>query len=117
MQPTPYPHINELLERLLSQMQKILGKKLIGLYLYGSLVLGDFDADISDIDLVAALSSDIDEREFEALQKMHIAFAHAHKEWDDRIEVCYISVAALNSVRSRASQFLFHPYMIVPHLR
>ena len=104
MQVTPYASINELLEILLSSIQHILGTKLVGLYLNGSLVIGDFDPDSSDIDLVAALSSDIDEREFEELQKMHTAFAAQHKEWDDRIEVCYISVAALNAVRSRTGK-------------
>jgi Nucleotidyltransferase domain len=88
MQATSYPDINILLDILLSRIQSILDKKLVGLYLNGSLVIGDFDPNISDIDLVAALSSDIDEREFEELQKMHTAFAHEHKEWDDRIEVC-----------------------------
>src|SRR6266516_8078315 len=97
--PTPYADINELLEILLSEMQKILGEKLGGLYLYGSLVIGDFDPTISDIDLVVALVSDIDDKEFEALQKMHVDFAHQHKEWDDRIEVCYISLAALQTVK------------------
>jgi hypothetical protein len=69
--PTPCVDINQLLELLLSGMQKILGGKLVGLYLNGSLVIGDFDPNISDIDLVAALSSDIDDKEFEELQKMH----------------------------------------------
>jgi aminoglycoside adenylyltransferase-like protein len=102
--PTPYADINQLLELLLSGIQKILGAKLVGLYLNGSLVIGDFDPNISDIDLIAALSSDINDEEFGALQKMHDDFAKKHKEWDDRIEVCYISVAALNAVRSRTSQ-------------
>jgi hypothetical protein len=102
--PTPYANVNVLLELLLSGMQKILGKKLVGLYLYGSLVIGDFDPNISDIDLVAALSSDIDDKEFGALQKMHDDFVKQYKGWDDRIEVCYISVAALHAVRSRTSQ-------------
>ena len=104
--PTPYADINQLLELLLSGMQRILSAKLIGLYLYGSLVIGDFDPNISDIDLVAALSSDIDDKEFGALQKMHDDFAKKYKEWDDRIEVCYISVAALHAVRSSTSQIV-----------
>ncbi len=103
MQVTPYANINEILELLLASHQSILGTNLVGFYLYGSLVLGDFDADISDIDLVAALSSDIDGSEFEALQKMHADFAQQHRAWDGRIEVCYISLAALNTVRSRTS--------------
>jgi len=55
MKPTKYPQVNELISTLSSQMQEILGKKLIGLYLDGSLVMGDFDIDISDIDLTAVL--------------------------------------------------------------
>ncbi len=101
--PTPYAEINQLLELLLSGIQKILGEKLVGLYLYGSLVTGDFDNGSSDIDLIAALSSDIDDREFNHLQKMHNDFANKHTQWDDRIEVCYISVAALRTVKSHTS--------------
>ena len=104
MQVTPYSDINTLIEILLSSIQRILGVKLVGLYLAGSLVIGDFDPNISDIDLVAALASQIDEKEFAALQEMHTAFAAQHKEWDNRIEVCYITVAALNTVRSSTSQ-------------
>jgi hypothetical protein len=103
MRATPYTNINALLELILSSLQNVLGTKLVGLYLFGSLVIGDFDPQISDIDLMAALSSDIDEREFEALHKMHAEFAQQHREWDGRIEVCYISVAALSAVRSRTS--------------
>lgn len=80
MQATSYHDINILLDTLLSRMQAILGEKLVGLYLDGSLVIGDFDPYISDIDLVAALSSDIDDREFEELQNMHTDFASEHKE-------------------------------------
>ena len=41
---------------------------------------------------------------FEELQKMHVDFAHQHKECDDRIEVCYISLAALQTVKTGTSQ-------------
>src|SRR5260370_36706708 len=70
--PTPYAEINQLLELLLSGIQKILGEKLVGLYLYGSLVSGDFDNGSSVIDLIAALYSDIDDRDFTHLYIMHI---------------------------------------------
>jgi predicted nucleotidyltransferase len=106
MQPTPYPEVNELIESLLFRMKSILGSKLIGLYLGGSLVLGDFDQNTSDIDLLAPISNDIDDSEFEALRKMHDAIASENKDWEDRIEVCYISVDALRSVKSRTSQIV-----------
>jgi predicted nucleotidyltransferase len=102
--PTPYADINELLERLLSGLQTILSKKLAGLYLYGSLVTGDFDHGSSDIDLLAVLSSDLDEKEFASLQKMHQSFAHEHKEWDGRIEIAYLSEGALKTFKTQRSQ-------------
>ncbi len=104
MQPTAYPHINQLLERLLAHMQAILGKKLIGLYLHGSLVIGDFDDDISDIDLLAATASDIDEREFDALKKMQDDLVLTHQQWDNRMEIAYLSLQALKTFKTHTSK-------------
>lgn len=82
-------------------MQKVLGEKLVGLYLYGSLVWGDFDCDISDIDLLAALSSDIDDRDLARLREMHADFAKTYVQWDDRIEVQYISTEILRTFKTK----------------
>lgn len=99
MELTQYPQVNKLLEILLSRLKSILDEKLIGLYLEGSLVWGDFDANTSDIDLLAVLSSNIDYQEFEALRQMHTTLVTENKEWDDRIEVCYISTEALKKIK------------------
>lgn len=101
MTPTIYPSINLLIERLQARIQGVLAGKLTGLYLFGSLVMGDFDQDISDIDLTAVLTADLDDREFKALKQMHDDFARDHPAWDDRIEVCYISHDALNTIKTR----------------
>lgn len=106
MHPTSYPHVNSLLNELFLRIRKVLVDKLVGLYLGGSLVLGDFSEQISDIDLVAALSSDITDTELNELRQMHADFVDEHKEWQDRIEVCYISRDALKTVKSRASQIV-----------
>jgi predicted nucleotidyltransferase len=106
MQPTKYPDINNLLSELLSQIKKIFGKKLIGFYLYGSLVWGDFDYDISDIDLLAALESDVNDQEFIALEKMHKDFTDKYKEWNDRIEVQYFSKKGLKTFKFESSKMV-----------
>ena len=103
MSPTPYPEINQLLAALLSEMQKNLGDNLIGLYLYGSLVWGDFDEDISDIDMLAATASTIDEDEFSRLQHMHDEFARQHAAWRDRIEVHYFSLHGLKTFKTKVN--------------
>lgn len=102
--PTPYPNVNEAVALLLAQIKSILGQKLVGLYLYGSLVTGDFAPECSDIDLVAALSSDPGEKECDDLHKLHDDFARQHRQWDNRIEVAYLSVNALKTYRSQGSQ-------------
>jgi predicted nucleotidyltransferase len=104
MQPTAHPDINDLLDTLLSQIRAVLHQKLVGVYLYGSLVWGDFDHDISDIDLLVATSSDIDDEEFRALQRMQQDFVEKHKRWDDRIEIAYLSVTALQTFKSHPSK-------------
>ncbi len=103
VQKTSYPDIDRLLDSLLSRMRHILPEKLVGLYLYGSLMTGDFDPETSDIDLLAATLSDISEPEFEALHAMHQAFARDNPEWEDRVEVAYLSMTALRMFRSERS--------------
>ena len=53
-QPTPYQDVNIFLNLLLSNLKSILGDHFIGLYLGGSLALGDFNPHRSDIDFIAA---------------------------------------------------------------
>jgi predicted nucleotidyltransferase len=103
MQPTPYLAVNALLEEVLSLQQKILGKKLVGLYVYGSLVTGDFDLNVSDIDVLCAVSSDIDPSEFDKLHRMHTDLAKTHPVWNDRIEVQYVSLHCLKTFKTQRS--------------
>ncbi|MEO8286284.1 MAG: aminoglycoside adenylyltransferase domain-containing protein [Chloroflexota bacterium] len=104
MRATEYSDINDLLDDLLSRMRAILGQRLVGLYLYGSLVWGDFDHDISDIDMLAATATDVNENEFAALGQMHKDFAAAYPKWDNRIEVQYLSLAGLRSFRTAVTR-------------
>lgn len=106
MEPTSYAEVNDLLNELLTNIKDILDEKIIGLYLEGSLVLGDFDPKTSDIDLVAILESDINDLEFENLKKMHQDFVKKHPDWNDRIEVCYISKEAINSTKLKISDLV-----------
>ncbi len=104
MQPTPYPYINTLLADVLAHMHMILGARLMGLYLYGSLVTGDFDDNASDIDLLAAVASDITTSEFDALNHMHHALIVTYPHWVDRLEIAYLALDALKTFKQKTSQ-------------
>ncbi|MCI0709035.1 MAG: DUF4111 domain-containing protein [Chloroflexi bacterium] len=103
MYQSEYPEINQLLDALLADIQDVLQERLVGLYLYGSLVWGDFDVDISDIDLMAAIASDITRDEFNALKAMHDNIAARFPVWDGRIEVQYLSTAGLKTFKMQSS--------------
>ncbi|MYD09444.1 MAG: DUF4111 domain-containing protein [Chloroflexi bacterium] len=88
-----------IIDRLISELNVILSDDLVGIYLYGSLVSGDFDIAVSDIDLVVALARDLNARQFQSLQAMHARVVGDHPDWDDRLELAYISRRALKTFR------------------
>ncbi len=93
--PTPYAEVNSLLRLLLTQMQTVLGERLVGLYLYGSLSLGDFDLASSDLDFLAVTSDDLPDATLEGLRQMHAAIAASGHPFAHRLEGSYMPRAAL----------------------
>jgi len=49
---TVYPEVNAVLQELLSGARALLGPRFVGMYLDGSLAIGDFDPGKSDLDFV-----------------------------------------------------------------
>ena len=72
-----------------------LGGRLLALYVHGSLVAGDFAADRSDLDLLAVLDADPDERLLGSLAGLHARLDRRHPRWAGRIEVEYVSLQAI----------------------
>ncbi|MCA0454777.1 MAG: DUF4111 domain-containing protein [Chloroflexi bacterium] len=95
--------VQALVRELLTGMQRILGGKLVGVYVFGSLVMGDFDETVSDIDLLAALESDLNPTDFAALDQLHNEWAAAHPEWAGRLEIAYLSRHGLQTFRNEST--------------
>jgi hypothetical protein len=93
--PTPYAGVNEVLRSLLAQVQSILGSHFAGMYRAGSLALGDFNPETSDIDVVIVTDAPLSTHCFAALQAMHAAFAAGASPWAAKLEAVYIPRAAL----------------------
>jgi hypothetical protein len=100
---TAYPDVDALIGRVQARLHEILGGDLVGLYLFGSLVTGDFDLQVSDVDFVAVTRDALDPKQLDLLQGMHRTLAREHPAWDNRIEVAYPSTAALRTFRTRRS--------------
>ncbi|MEX2238745.1 MAG: aminoglycoside adenylyltransferase domain-containing protein [Dehalococcoidia bacterium] len=99
-----YPAVDSLLEDLLTEIREHLGDRLVGLYVYGSLVTGDSDEGISDIDLLAVTSDEINDADFSRLDAMHNSFISARSEWQDRLEIAYLSLQALRTFKIQPSR-------------
>jgi predicted nucleotidyltransferase len=75
------------------------GSELVGLYLCGSLATADFDERMSDIDLLAVLSTEVSADLAARLERMHDEFANDNPRWRGRIEVIYVSASDLANLR------------------
>jgi hypothetical protein len=95
LEPTPYADVNEVLRELLVQVQTILRSHFVGMYLSGSVALGDFNPHSSDIDLVIVTDAPLSDDLFAALQEMHARFAAGGSPWAAKLEVVYVPESAL----------------------
>ncbi len=93
--PTPYPDVNTLLRLLLAEMQATLGDDLSGLYLDGSLALGDFDPATSDVDFIVAVARPPAPETFNALADMHRRIRDSALPFARELEGSYIHLSAL----------------------
>ena len=97
------PGVVGLLTRLVEDQTQALGVDLVGSYLFGSVVTGDFDPGISDVDTVAVVQSDLTAAQLAALERIHRDIVEGAPEWADRVEVVYLSSQALMTFRTAIS--------------
>jgi hypothetical protein len=93
--PTPWPAVNELVERLRDGVTAALGGRLVGLYLSGSLAAGDFDPSSSDVDFVAAVTEELPPDLGAAVGGVHAELAASGLPFSDHLEGSYIPLRAL----------------------
>src|SRR5215472_17466327 len=96
---TPYPTINTVLTEWAEGLKRLLGKKIVGLYLSGSLAYGDFVPDRSDIDLQAVVRNPLMGDELRSVEHLHRGIERRCPEWVGRIECSYVSLVLMRELR------------------
>jgi hypothetical protein len=89
-QPTPYHDVNVVLSLLLSNLQAMLRDQFIGLYLGGSLALGDFNPQRSDIDFVAVTVDELPPETIVALEELHTRLWATGTKWASKLDGSYV---------------------------
>lgn len=94
-EPRTLAEVDRLLARVPVALTDALGDTLIGVYLFGSLVTGDFEPEASDIDIAAVIATDLDHPTFDRLLSMHRQLERVEPRWLNRIDVFYLTPAQL----------------------
>nr|BBH87537.1 hypothetical protein KTC_22880 [Thermosporothrix sp. COM3] len=103
--PTPYADVNAVLNELATQLQALLGSHFCGMYLYGSLALGDFDPQQSDIDFLVVTDAELPDELIEELKAFHERFARSGSPWAENIEAAYVPCEALRHTEPTEARY------------
>jgi predicted nucleotidyltransferase len=85
-----YPELQALMEPFLENVKTVLGERLVGLYLHGSLATGDFNPQTSDVDFLVVTSGRLATETFLELKKMHARLYTSNLAWSQKLEGAYI---------------------------
>jgi hypothetical protein len=88
------PVVRAVLAHLLTEQQAVLGPNLVGLYLRGSLALGDFDPETSDVDALCITDQGVSPAEFAELAALHARLFASGQPYCRELEVAYLPRAS-----------------------
>lgn len=104
---TPYPEINAVARLAADWLAAALGERLLGVYIAGSLALGDFDPLTSDVDLVGVTRDALDETDLARLGDLKAWLEQSGGAWGDRVEMAVIAREQLGRWRPGQRLFFF----------
>lgn len=84
------PEVAALIEELLAGIRDALGDSFVGAYLCGSLALGAFDPDTSDVDILIVTEKPLSDAEFGAVRALHKGISPDDNQYRVPYDVTYI---------------------------
>jgi len=92
---TPYPELDTVLNDHAKKLQEVLGNNFVGVYLQGSLAIGDFDL-TSDVDFIVVTNEDLSEEQVDKIQEVHSRAYDQDNRWVKRLEYSFFPKQVLN---------------------
>lgn len=106
IQPTPFAELNEVLARLLAEVNAILGDLIAGAYLQGSFALGDGDEQ-SDCDFLFVLHEEPDPRQLGRLVLLHDEIPTRPGHWTRHLEGSYAIAGELRDLSGLGAEWWY----------
>ncbi|MBZ0320234.1 MAG: DUF4111 domain-containing protein [Anaerolineae bacterium] len=88
-----------------TRISEILDDHMVGMYVVGSLALGDFDPQHSDIDIIVVTDTPIEGDGLDRIRALHNDFAASDSAWAKRVEAVYPEAKALIGNPSRDEHY------------
>ena len=101
---TPFPELDDVLDRFVAGARDALGDNFLGAYLVGSFAVGDAD-EYSDVDFVVVTRGELTEQA--ALQRLHGELYELPTTWAQHLEGSYASQDQWRAVDPTRRPFLF----------
>jgi predicted nucleotidyltransferase len=102
--------VSALLQKLAEQLPVLLGKNLVGVYVYGSLTQRAFNTKRSDIDCIVVTHRDLSDGQFRRLEAWLEAWLNCESElnpWITRLQVTFLIKSDVLTMNSRACLYQF----------
>jgi len=98
--------LSALLEDLVARLPVLLGRNLVGLYLYGSLTQSAFNSVRSDVDCIAVTQRALSDAQFGRLRKW-LALSAKSNPWTARLQMSFLLRDQVLTVNSRSCLYQF----------
>jgi hypothetical protein len=99
---TPYLRLDDTLIKYAHLLRAVLDNNFVGLYLLGSLAIGDFDL-TSDVDFMVVTADELSDGERDRVQSAHREFVSQDTRWVKHLEY---SLFSLQKLRAKSSPYL-----------
>jgi hypothetical protein len=98
---TPYAELDDVLQNHAMRLKETLGDFVVGVYLVGSLAIGDFDL-TSDSDFIVVTNGELSSAQIEEVQSVHNQTYNEENRWVKHLEYSFFPRDTLNE---RSSPF------------
>ena len=91
--------LDRIFPALVNDLRSTFESELVGVYLYGSAVMGGFDPTLSDLDVVVVIERSVDDVDFDVFAGLVDRLKAREPEWTDRLDVVFVGRATLADFR------------------